>query len=241
LSEVKDIIRIFVISTLKSGSSFVVMLLQKVTGFGHLRPVLSGEPLLEADPYLPIIEASKQPSVSQLHCHAKQRTLELCGQLSIKPIFLTRNVFDSLLSMKEYIDNVPHQHLFPNYYRLTAEEDKRAFIVNVYAPIFVRLVAGWYEAWKAQEVPILWCTYDTFFHDPLLHAGRMLQHLAFDCPDEKIRHAINATQQNRIATKFNIGVAGRGISAFMPAEQQRVLDLIDSYKGFDAREGGLVA
>src|SRR5262245_37079457 len=197
--------------------------------------------MLEADPYLPIIEASTEPSVSQLHCHAKQRTLELCGQLSIKPIFLTRNVFDSLLSMKEYIDNVPHQHLFPNYYRLTAEEDKRAFIVNVYAPIFVRLVAGWHEAWKAQEVPILWCTYDTFFYDPLLHARRMLQHLGFDCSDGKIQHAISATQENRTATKFNKGVAGRGTSAFTPKEQQRVNDLIDSYKGFNAIEAGIVA
>ena len=241
MSEANGIIRIFVVSTLKSGSTFVVTLLQKVTGFGHLRPALGGEPMLEADPYLPVIEASKQSSVSQVHCHAKQRTLELCGQLSIRPIFLTRNVFDSLLSMKEYIDNVPHQHLFPHYYRLTAEEDKRAFIVNVYAPIFVRLVAGWYEAWKAQAVPILWCTYDTFFHDPLFHAGRMLQHLGFDRVDEKIRQAVGATQKNRVATKFNMGVSGRGISAFMPAEQQRVLELIDSYKGFDAREAGLVA
>src|SRR5262249_31588688 len=119
--------RIFVVSTLKSGSSFVVMLLQNATGFGHLRPALVCERMLKDVPSRPIIEATTEPSVSQLHCHAKQRTLELCGQLSIKPIFMTRNVFDSLLSMKEYIDNVPHQHLFPHYYRLTTEQDKMAF------------------------------------------------------------------------------------------------------------------
>jgi hypothetical protein len=77
-NQASDILRIFVVCTPKSGSSFVVTLLQNLTGFGHLSPVLAGEPMLEADPYLPLIETSKHPSVSQLHCHAKPKTLALC-------------------------------------------------------------------------------------------------------------------------------------------------------------------
>jgi len=238
--EASDVVRIFVICTPKSGSSFVVTLLQGLTGFGHLSPRLGGEPMLEADPYLPVIESSKRPSVSQLHCHAKPRTLALCERFSIKPIFLTRNIFDSLLSMKEYIDKFPHQQVFPNYYESETEEEKRAYIINVYAPTFVRLAAGWHKAWKGQKAPIFWCTYETFFENPFLHARRMLQHLGLDYPDGKIQEAIDAVQEDRTTTKFNKGVTGRGMLSFTPEEQKRVIDLIDSYRGFDAREAGIL-
>jgi len=239
--EASKVDRIFVVCTPKSGSSFMVVLLQHLTGFGHLRPVFGGEPMLEADPYLPLVEASKHPSVSQLHCHAKTKTLTLCERFSIKPIFLTRNIFDSIISMKEYIDNLPHRQEFPDYYELETEDEKRAYIINVYAPIVVRLAAGWHKAWKEQRVPIFWCTYETFFQEPSLHTRRMLQHLGLEYPDEKIQGAIEAAQGEKTATKFNKGVSGRGMLSFAPEEKQRVLDLIASYKGFDAREAGLLA
>jgi hypothetical protein len=97
-----------------------------------------------------------------------------------------------------------------------------------------------YEAWKAQKAPIFWCTYGSFFQNPLLHARRMLQHLEFDYSDGKIQQAIDATQDNKAATKFNKGTPGRGVTAFTSGEQQRVIDLIDSYRGFDAREAGML-
>ena len=192
--------------------------------------------MLEADPYLPVVEASKHPSVSQLHCHAKTKTLALCERFSIKPIFLTRNIFDSLISMKEYIDKLPHLQEFPNYYELETEDEKRAYIINVSAPIVVRLATGWHKAWKEQRVPIFWCTYKFFFQDPLLHTRGMLQHLGLEYSDEKIRGAIEASQEAKTTTKFNKGVSGRGALSFDSEEQQRVFDLIASYKGFDARE-----
>lgn len=239
--EADGVTRIFVVCTPKSGSSFVVTLLQTVTGFGHLRPVLGGRPMLEADPHQGVIESWPQPSVSQLHCHAKPGTLELCTRLSIRPIFLTRNIFDSLLSMKEYIDTLPHRDLFSGYYTLTSEDERRAYLVNVYAPIVVRIVAGWYAAWKDGTVPIHWCTYEDFFADPLPQASHMLRHLGLDHPDARIEEAIAAAREDKATTKFNKGVPGRGMASFAAEEQRRVLDLIDSYRGLDAREAGLLA
>jgi uncharacterized coiled-coil protein SlyX len=240
-TELKTFVRIFVICTPKSGSSFVVTLLQKITGFGHLNPTFGGEPMLEADPYLPNMESVEHPSVSQLHCYAKPRNLTLCEKFFIKPIFLTRNIFDSLLSMKEYIDSISHHELFPHYYNLPTEKDKRTFIINVYAPIFVRLAAGWHEACKEKKAPILWCTYETFFKDPFVQVSKMLNHLGLDYPDRQIHEAIEATQKEATTTKFNKGVSGRGMSSFTPEEQRRIIRLIHSFKGFDAIKAGILA
>ena len=226
--------KIFVVCTPKSGSSFLVTLLQNITGFGHYNPVFSGEQMLEGDPYWPNMEAAAQwPSVSQLHCHAKPKTLALCEQFSIRPIFLTRDVYDSLLSMKEYIDRVPHHELFPDYYDLVTEDEKRAFIVNVYAPIIVRMVSSWRDAFGEKRVPIYWATYRTFFGDPLAETKAILQHLGLEYTDQEIQGAIERTQNETGTTKLNKGISGRGRAAFTEQEQQKVEALIESFKGFD--------
>jgi hypothetical protein len=190
--------------------------------------------MLEADPYLPNMEASAQwPSVSQLHCHAKPKTLALCEQFSIRPIFLTRDIYDSLLSMKEYIDRVSHRELFPHYYELVTEDEKRGYIVNVYAPILVRMVSSWSDAFKEKRIPIYWETYGTFFGDPLSETRAILRHLGLEYTDLEIQNAIERTQNETGVTKLNRGVSGRGRSAFTKQEQQKVEALINSFKGFD--------
>jgi hypothetical protein len=228
--------KIFIVCTPKSGSSFVVTLLQKITGYGHMNPVARGEEMLEGDPDPRSMEseAAQWPSVSQLHCYAKPKTIRLCEKYSIKPIFLTRNIFDSLLSMKEYIDEIPHKDFFAHYYALTTEDDKRAFIINVYAPIIVRIAASWHAAFREQRVPVYFETYEHFFADPMSATRKMLGHLDLYYPDEKIRDAIAFVQGETTATKFNKGVSGRGMSAFTKPEQERILALVGGFKGFDA-------
>jgi hypothetical protein len=190
--------------------------------------------MLEADPYLPNMEASAHwPLVSQLHCHAKPKTLDLCEQFSIKPIFLTRDIYDSLLSMKEYIDRVPHRELFPHYYELATEDEKRGYIVNVYAPIIVRMVSGWSDAFKEKRIPIYWETYGNFFSDPLSETRAILEHLNLEFTDREIQYAIERTQHEAGTTKLNKGVSGRGRKAFTKQEREKVEALIESFKGFD--------
>ncbi|CAN7384396.1 sulfotransferase domain-containing protein [Bradyrhizobium sp. LjRoot220] len=226
--------KIFVVCTPKSGSSFLVTLLQNITGFGHYNPVFADEQMLEGDPYLPNMEVAAQwPSVSQLHCHAKPKTLALCEQFSIRPIFLTRDIYDSLLSMKEYIDRVPHHELFPNYYELATEDEKRAFIVNVYAPIIVRIVSSWRDAFSEQRVPIYWETYRRFFGDPMSETRAILRHLGLEYTDRQIQDAIERTQNEAGITKLNKGVSGRGRAAFAEHERRQVEALIESFGGFD--------
>jgi hypothetical protein len=232
--------KFFVVCTPKSGSSFVVTLLQQITGFGHHNPIFGGEPMLEADPYLPNLEMVRDPAVSQLHCYAKPKNLELCRAYSIKPIFHTRDIFDSLLSMKEYIDRVPHHEVFPHYYQLQSEERRRIFIISIYAPIFVRLVAGWHEAYRSQKAPILWSTYETFFRDPVGQTRRMLDHLGLEYSEEKIRKCLESTKEEAVKTKLNKGVTSRGKIEFSSEEQARVYDLIENFPGFDALGAGLV-
>jgi len=232
--------KVFVVCTPKSGSSFLVTLLQKLTGYGPYSPIFGGEPMLEADPYLPDMMANASTStVSQLHCYAKPRNLALCNMFSIKPVFLTRNIFDSLLSMKEYIDNVPHPQLFPHYYELSDDEHRNEFILNVYAPIFVRLAAGWYDAMKSGH-PVLWSTYEDFFRDQVTETRRIGTHLGLSFSPDAIQTALDRTRTDPVTTKLNHGVVGRGLTAFTRQEQYRVYELIESFAGFDPVEAGLI-
>ena len=233
--------KIFVICTPKSGSSFVVTFLQNVTGAGHHNPIFPGDIMLEADPYLPALEAVPQSAVSQLHCYAKQKTVDLCERFSIRPIFITRNIFDSLLSWKEYIDARPeHREVFPHYYEQETEEERNSFLLGVYTPIFIRMVASWHEAFRNKTLPIMWCTYEEFFADPLSGAQRMLDHLGLVYSNGAIETALRGAQTEPEKTKRNKGISNRGLSAFTEAERRRVLDLVASFKGFDAESAGIL-
>lgn len=230
--------RLIVISAMpKSGSTFLSRAVASASGYAHsFLAYAYGN--AEQELYLPaVIDAYGRGTVTQQHFKANQHNLEILNAFRIRPVVLTRNVFDALVSARDHLvqenlANLPGVHVSREFRDLEPER-QLDFVIDLFAPWYVAFFVSWHHA-EGAGVPFLWMTYEEAVADWPGAVSRVLEFGGRSRPAEDVAGAVAAlTGAPRERTRLNHGTVGRGVSLLSLAQRERVLRLTRHYSAVD--------
>ena len=225
----------------KTGSSFISEFLCHLLGIprGHLLP---GYGSREQELDIKALEDTNHLSyIAQHHVRYGEVTGELLKNFHIKPIVLTRSVFDCIIS---YADHVVHdQGLLPLcHFEPGADQREMGEIIDA----LIDIAAPWYfqfvRAWK--DCPFaLHVRYEAFFDDPWAETQRIAAFLGVEVTQDQVAKAWDATlpqgphfgdpARGPNGPRFNVGERGRGRRMLSPAQIQRIESYARHFPGTD--------
>ncbi|EDP66957.1 hypothetical protein BAL199_17888 [alpha proteobacterium BAL199] len=225
--------RILVAAMPKSASTYLCSLLAKLTGTPMTTPHNRNDPLGVDFDQLGFIRAYARGGVLHSHLGASDRTLSMVNLLGLKPVVLTRNIFDALASYLEHADHRVRRGL--DTQRLSNEQRRRISILMI-ARHYVEIVASWSMA--PANVDVLWVDYDAVSRDLTSVVRRVLEHVGIAVDERRLSDEVAAvdiaglTPAERLQLRFRQGVSGRG-DIFTEDERSWVRTLYAEYPDVD--------
>ena len=105
---------VFIASMPKSGSTFMARVMEQLTGYPYVA-LTYGYERDEQNLYLPtLIDTFGRGSVTHQHVRATGPNLELMREFKVRPVILTRNLFDVVISIRDHLLSEGPE--FPTFY-----------------------------------------------------------------------------------------------------------------------------
>ena len=149
-----------------------------------------------------------------MHVRASDSNIRLLQAFAIRPVILVRNIFDVLLSFKEFHDRHAKEISYYDTYDSLDEQQRFNLIVDDRAAWYIGFFAGWQRAVRSGRIDGLWLTYEELIQDKVGKLEEILRFYGLDQPREVIAQAVERSNTQKVATHFNKGVAGRGEFSF---------------------------
>ena len=223
----------------KSGSTLLKRLLCEATGYAEAQYCFAFLQN-EQEIYLPLVLASATENrVIQQHCRATVPNLHILQAFDIKPVVLVRNIFDVLLSWKEFLDGGAYINTFFPHYEKLSEEQRLALVVEDRAPWYLSFFAGWQHAVESGQIDATWMVYRDLTGDPEAALEGILDFYGIKPDPVRLARATQMVNKNTGTTRFNKGKVGRGRAAFTDAQVEHIRRVASYYTGVDFSMIGL--
>jgi hypothetical protein len=174
------------------------------------------------------------------HCRASQPTLDFIQRFKVTPIIQTRNIFDSVVSMRDHLtkENLVFSmaYFYPEFLNLE-EEKQYDFIIALCLPWYFNFYASWYSAVAEGQVNPLFVAYEDLIKDTPGELKKILAFLQEKRSPDEIAAAIEHAQTG--FTRKNVGVAGRGESKLNDRQKDRIREMRAFYPRIDFSAVGL--
>ena len=166
----RDRKHIFITCTPKSGSTYLLQLLSSMLGY-DIKIFIAAFDRTEQDVFEEaILKWKNKNTVTHQHTRCTSNTRRILDKHHIKPLILTRNLFDSVISMRNHMINEPDHSWWPmayvdhNFYALSIEE-QHDFVIDLIVPWYI----NFYVSWKRhpENDKLLWISYDELMNDKL--------------------------------------------------------------------------
>lgn len=212
----------------KSGSTYLWRLLMEVTGFpdAHLFDATSFGHQDLSKYRLRRLIGLRRGSVSHIHLRATPENSRLIREYNLKPIVLTRNIFDIVPSIADHwrMENARGGVVASYVPAGIVERDQEAvfdFIIANCLPWYLGFLASWHA--ETERLQPVWLTYERFFQDQ--HSGlmRVLERCGHPVTPEQASRAIAAMSGRQ--TRKNKGVSGRGDTLLLPRQKDAIRQL----------------
>jgi len=228
---------IFISAFPKSGSTYLVKTLATVTGFQSF--FLGYHQLNEQDLYLPnLIDAWSMDTISHQHTRPSQPNLALMSQFSIRPVILTRNIHDALVSLTDHLETesiyTPLLDL-PDNFMERPRHARLDLVIDLAAPWYIRFAADWSRAKR----DCLWLRYEDLIVDGVATVNNILHFHGLDATMSSIEQALAEARKGD--SRFNQGIEGRGNREFNDNQKTRIYRLAQHYPDTDFSVIGLGA
>ena len=228
---------IFISALPKSGSTFLVNVLAEVTGYQSF--FLGYHQLNEQDLYLPnLIDAWSLNVISHQHTRASAPNLALMRQFAIRPVILTRDIYDATVSLTDHLEREsPQTPLLnvPDDFMTRGRAERLDMVIDLALPWYIRFVADW----RLAEQDCLWLRYEELTTDGVGVVRRILAHHGLDREAGAIERALIQARGDR--SRFNKGIAGRGAEELSDSQKARIVALTRYYPAVDFSALGLPA
>lgn len=241
----------------KSGSTFLSALIAGLPGFRreHLVPSyfrreqeLSEESIRRAFDATDVLrDAFRQGTVSaptrprgfvaQHHVKHNHETQTLIDSYGIVPVFLVRNLFDVVVSLRDHVvKSAPYTATaYVDEDMLAWPEDQlHEFLVDMALPWYIHFYVSW---WKAENRLLV--TYEDLISDPRREVQRIARFGKLGWDDDAFAEVLTKVQGGS-STRRNVGGAGRG-EALTEEMRARVLKFCSYYPDVDFGPIGLPA
>jgi tetratricopeptide (TPR) repeat protein len=187
----------------KSGSTFLKSLLCKASGFPEQWFAYSYQEN-EQDLYPPhLLHSARQNAVIQQHCLASAANIHLMQAFGIRPIILVRNIYDVLLSCKEFLDGGAYAHTFYPTYPELEDAARFDFVLDTRAAWYLNFLASWQRAVRKGEIDAIWLTYEDLTANAREKIDEILRFHGIDPDPQRVAQAIEQIGGLRHATRFN--------------------------------------
>lgn len=218
----KDAPNIFSADMLRSGSTHIQMGLCNILSW---RPVsiaaLHGEGSGEqnVNPVTFSILAPYGYQVIGGHHVAYPDLLLYLRSFKMKPIVTIRNLYDTMVSIKDRVDQTWPSRMMPGLYIPMdwvrwSDEEQYTWLAHNAVPFQVKFLASWITA----DTEKLWVKYEEFYADQRAGFQRILDYYGLPQPsEERLEFAVSQKNNN-----FNKGLTGRGAS--LPRHVKRIID-----------------
>ena len=181
------------------------------------------------------IKSKNLSFVAPLHTRASPYLVTMSKEYSIKPIVMTRNLFDCMVSIKERIVRYQHKtkassglvfsHTIPAHRNMTDVEIER-YIIKFVIPWYI----SFYASWKSANIESIWITYEDLVTNTEACLSRVLESVHIDPNLQAIKNAIKKSSEDN--TRLNVGKVGRGRDLSI-AYRSEVAELLRMYPGID--------
>jgi hypothetical protein len=246
---VSDAHRMLVCATPKSGSMFLHRIFVNLPNFNNCNlNVVNGSQERELCVRKLVMSHRGFDNYStHVHLRYSHVTGNLIKQFNLKPIVLTRDIFDSVVSIRDFYFNQqskltdtghdiayqsPHAYLPEDLFNWDDEKIYN-FIIDMAIPWHFNFLMCW-QNYKHG----FWLNYVDLVADPAGTVRAISDFYQMGLSDEDIDAAVNAANDNPGAIHLNKGVSGRGDS--LPDElRERIYKMADYYKGYDLSPFGL--
>lgn len=230
---------LFISAMPKSGSTFLVNALCDCTGF---QPQFLGyHQLNEQDLYLPnLLDAWSRNVVAHQHTRAHAPNLDLMDRFGIRPVILTRNLFDATVSLTDHLERESAQTPIFNAPPDFAGRERSArldMVIDLALPWYVQFFADWTLASRESGRELLWLPYEELAADGAAAVARVLQWHGLSIPETRMAAAVESAAGAR--SRLNRGVAGRGQQELTTAQRQRIAAYCRHYPDVDYSTVGI--
>lgn len=231
---------IFIACAPKSGSTFLKGLLTGVTKYRDAFMVYSAQQF-EQDLYLPTLrEIARLDTVTQQHCRASDANVQMMQGFGIRPVVLVRNIYDSIVSLLDfYNEGASLYSYFRADYPSLDEETKIDLLIDNFVPWYFQFVASWTAVEKRKALEIMWLTYEELIADKPASVQRVLEFYGLGAPLRGVQQKIKETESEKRKTRFNKGIAGRGVAALNERQKEKIRGFARYYPNTDFTRIGL--
>ncbi len=217
----------------KSASTFLKSVLMEVTGFPE-QNLTFAHGQNETGLYLPdLVASATSDTVTQLHMRPSDSNIRLMQGFAIRPIILVRNIYDVLLSYKEFHDRYAGEISFYERYDALDETQRFDVMVDDRAPWYLGFFAGWQRAVRSGRTDGFWLTYEELMLDKVGKIDEILRFHHIERPRQEISDAIDRASANKTETHFNKGVVGRGRAHFTDRQIEQIARVATHHPDID--------
>ena len=147
--------------------------------------------------------------VAQHHCRFSVATERCLNAFSVKPIILIRNIFDCIVSAKDFIDTgkehpdvmVGPMAYVPQVYLGWSDVQKYDFIIDMFVPWYYNFFVGWLD-YPAGA----WVSYEELVAEPAATIKRIANELRFNVDGAAIENAL--AQASKASNSKKRGCSG---------------------------------
>ena len=173
------------------------------------------------------------------HLQGYDYNIELLKNLNVKTVFLYRNIFDVVVSLRDYFVKTKRVSLYLreiDFLNFEIEEQYDVLIEIILKDELKRFLY-WHKAHQKYENNIRIVSYNELVDNTLNTLKMISAFYGLSKNDEEILKAIELTNTKKKVDPeihFNKGIKGRGKALLTPRQQQRIYDQVKLYKNLEA-------
>lgn len=184
-------------------------------------------------PRLATIPFMGEATISHCHEPLDGHLQTILKHLDLRPIILTRNLFDVIVSRTEmlirdgYAPEISSDEAMARFLKASFEEQVD-WVIDSFLPIYCNFISSWTSASRSRKAAPLFLKYEDYVAD----SSSFLKHfstatgLSFD---PEIAEKANARIQALGGVNFNKGVVGRGTELLTDSQQQRIRAMVERF------------
>ena len=242
---------IFITCIPKSGSTFLYECLTQLTGYKQI-PIAYAGGGNEHNLYIPnLVMSFTYPTVSKHHMMVTTSNNQLMDLFAIRPIVLTRNLFDVTVSLRNHYQKFFQERKFPadfspggnmvffnqEFLKMDSKTQYDA-IIALNLPWFINFYVTWYNAQQHNLCDFLWITYEELMSEQVETIKKITRHYHIQKNDSDIETSIAQAQKRPI--RFNKGISGRGKAELSDIQIDQIIQLTRFYPWVDFSRLGIV-
>jgi len=231
---------LFIACVPKSASTFLKNLLLNLTGYRDLFSVYAAGQT-EHEIYLPTLrEFADVGTVTQQHCRASDANIHLMQAFGIRPVVLVRNIFDSVMSLRDFYDKGAFQTSYSRAdWQALDDETKIDLLIENVIPWYFQFVASWDLAEKQKRIEIHWLSYEELIADKASSILKVLKFYGLGASRRGVEQRIGEIEKRDRKNRFNKGVVGRGQTGLNDRQKEQIRRLTRFYPSTDFGRIGL--